>query len=132
MIRRPPRSTLFPYTTLFRSQIQGGVPLEGEVRISGAKNATLPILAAALLAEDPVVVANVPHLKDVTTTVELLGRMGATVTVDERMRIEVDGSTVRECFAPYDLMKTMRASILVLGPLVARYEIGRASCRERV
>src|SRR2546427_5997630 len=63
MIRRPPRSTLFPYTTLFRSQIQGGVPLEGEVRISGAKNATLPILAAALLAEDPVVVANVPHLK---------------------------------------------------------------------
>jgi len=105
-------------------QIQGGVPLEGEVRISGAKNATLPILAGALLAEDPVVVANVPHLKDVTTTVELLGRMGATVTVDERMRIEVDASSVRECFAPYDLVKTMRASILVLGPLVARY--GRA------
>src|SRR5207248_1433990 len=102
----------------------GGVPLEGEVRISGAKNATLPILAGALLAEDPVVVANVPHLKDVTTTVELLGRMGATVTVDERMRIEVDASSVRECFAPYDLVKTMRASILVLGPLVARY--GRA------
>src|ERR1700724_761968 len=102
-------------------QIQGGVPLEGEVRISGAKNATLPILAGALLAEDPVVVANVPHLKDVTTTVELLGRMGATVTVDERMRIEVDGSTVRECFAPYDLVKTMRASILGLGPLGARY-----------
>src|ERR1700716_3673742 len=105
-------------------QIQGGVPLEGEVRISGAKNGTLPILAAALLAEDPVVVANVPHLKDVTTTVELLGRMGATVTVDERMRIEVDGSTVREGFAPYALVKTMRASILGLGPLVARY--GRA------
>src|SRR5215467_10693402 len=102
-------------------QIQGGVPLEGEVRISGAKNATLPILAGALLAEDPVVVANVPHLRDVTTTVELLGRMGATVTIDERMRIEVDGSTVRECFAPYDLVKTMRASILVLGPLVARH-----------
>src|SRR6202048_269221 len=105
-------------------QIQGGVPLEGEVRISGAKNATLPILAGALLAEDPVVVANVPHLKDVTTTVELLGRMGATVTIDERMRIEVDGSTVKECFAPYELVKTMRASILVLGPLLARY--GRA------
>src|SRR6478752_692383 len=105
-------------------QIQGGVPLEGEVRISGAKNATLPILAGALLADDPVVVANVPHLKDVTTTVELLGRMGATVTIDERMRIEVDGSTVNECFAPYELVKTMRASILVLGPLVARY--GRA------
>src|SRR6201995_3014360 len=102
-------------------QITGGVPLEGEVRISGAKNATLPILAGALLAEDPVVVANVPHLKDVTTTVELLGRMGATVTIDERMRIEVDGSTVKECFAPYELVKTMRASILVLGPLLARF-----------
>ena len=105
-------------------QIQGGVPLDGEVRISGAKNATLPILAGALLADDPVVVANVPHLKDVTTTVELLGRMGATVTIDERMRIEVEGSTVKECFAPYDLVKTMRASILVLGPLLARF--GRA------
>lgn len=102
-------------------QITGGVPLEGEVRISGAKNATLPILAGALLAEDPVVVANVPHLKDVTTTVELLGRMGATVTIDERMRIEVEGSTLKECFAPYELVKTMRASILVLGPLVARF-----------
>jgi UDP-N-acetylglucosamine 1-carboxyvinyltransferase len=102
-------------------QIAGGVPLEGEVRISGAKNATLPILAGALLAEDPVVVANVPHLKDVTTTVELLGRMGATVTIDERMRIEVEGSTLKECFAPYELVKTMRASILVLGPLVARF-----------
>src|SRR5579883_2310701 len=105
-------------------QIQGGVPLEGEVRISGAKNATLPILAGALLADGPVVVGNVPHLKDVTTTVELLGGMGATVTVDERMRIEVDPTTVRDCFAPYELVKTMRASILVLGPLVARY--GRA------
>jgi len=102
-------------------QITGGVPLEGEVRISGAKNATLPILAGALLADDPVVVANVPHLKDVTTTVELLGRMGATVTIDERMRIEVEGSTLKECFAPYELVKTMRASILVLGPLVARF-----------
>ena len=103
-------------------QITGGVPLEGEVRISGAKNATLPILAGALLADDPVVVANVPHLKDVTTTVELLGRMGATVTIDERMRIEVEGSTLKECFAPYELVKTMRASILVLGPLVARFD----------
>src|SRR6201989_1677667 len=102
-------------------QIQGGVPLEGEVRISGAKSAPLPILAGALLADDPVVVANVPHLKDVTTTVELLGRMGATVTVDERMRIEVDPSTVTECFAPHDLVKTMRSSSLVLGPLVARF-----------
>ncbi|MFO7276600.1 MAG: UDP-N-acetylglucosamine 1-carboxyvinyltransferase [Pseudomonadota bacterium] len=105
-------------------QIQGGIPLEGEVRISGAKNATLPILAASLLADDPVVVGNVPHLQDVTTTIELLGRMGVSVTVDERMRIEVDASTLKECFAPYDLVKTMRASILVLGPLVARF--GRA------
>jgi len=105
-------------------QIQGGLPLEGEVRISGAKNATLPILAGALLADDPVTVANVPHLNDVTTTVELLGRMGATVTINEKMSIEIDGSTVKECFAPYELVKTMRASILVLGPLLARF--GRA------
>ena len=102
-------------------QIQGGIPLEGEVRISGAKNATLPILAGALLATEPVVVANVPHLQDVTTSIELLGRMGVTVTIDERMRIEVDSSTLKECFAPYELVKTMRASILVLGPLVARF-----------
>src|SRR6202051_4219292 len=102
-------------------QIQGGTALEGEVRISGAKNATLPILAAALLADDPVVIGNVPHLQDVTTTIELLGRMGARVTLDEHMHIEVDPSTVHEYFAPYDLVKTMRASILVLGPLVARF-----------
>jgi UDP-N-acetylglucosamine 1-carboxyvinyltransferase len=102
-------------------QIQGGLPLEGEVRISGAKNATLPILAGALLADDPVTVGNVPHLNDVTTTVELLGRMGATVTINEKMSIEIDGSSVKECFAPYELVKTMRASILVLGPLLARF-----------
>jgi UDP-N-acetylglucosamine 1-carboxyvinyltransferase len=105
-------------------QIQGGVALEGEVRISGAKNATLPILAAALLADGPVVIGNVPHLQDVTTTIELLSRMGVTVTLDERMRIEVDPGTIREYFAPYELVKTMRASILVLGPLLARF--GRA------
>jgi UDP-N-acetylglucosamine 1-carboxyvinyltransferase len=104
--------------------IIGGQPLEGEVRISGAKNATLPILAGALLAEGPVTIGNVPHLQDVTTTIELLGRMGVTVTIDERMRIEVDSSTIREYFAPYELVKTMRASILVLGPLLARF--GRA------
>jgi UDP-N-acetylglucosamine 1-carboxyvinyltransferase len=102
-------------------QITGGVPLEGEVRISGAKNATLPILAGALLADGPVTIGNVPHLQDVTTTIELLGRMGVTVTVDERMRIEVDPTSIRQFVAPYDLVKTMRASILVLGPLVARY-----------
>ncbi len=102
-------------------QITGGIALEGEVRISGAKNATLPILAGALLAEGPVTIGNVPHLQDVTTTIELLGRMGVTVTIDERMRIEVDASTIRQYFAPYELVKTMRASILVLGPLLARY-----------
>ena len=102
-------------------QIKGGVPLEGEVRVSGSKNATLPILAGALLAHEPVVVGNVPHLRDVTTTIELLGRMGVTVTVDERNRIEVDSGTLQDCLAPYELVKTMRASILVLGPLVARF-----------
>ena len=102
-------------------QIRGGVPLDGEVRISGAKNATLPILAGALLADGPVTIGNVPHLNDVTTMIELLGRLGASVTVNERLRIEVDPRTVRATFAPYELVKTMRASILVLGPLVARY-----------
>jgi UDP-N-acetylglucosamine 1-carboxyvinyltransferase len=102
-------------------QITGGTPLEGEVRISGAKNAALPILAATLLADGPASIANVPHLQDVTTMIELLGRMGVSVTVDERMRIEVDGSTLRQPIAPYELVKTMRASILVLGPLVARF-----------
>jgi UDP-N-acetylglucosamine 1-carboxyvinyltransferase len=104
--------------------IQGGHRLEGEIRISGAKNATLPILAATLLADTPVTVGNVPHLHDVTTTIELLGRMGVGVTIDERMRIEVDATTIREYYAPYELVKTMRASILVLGPLLARH--GRA------
>jgi len=94
------------------------------VRISGAKNATLPILAATLLAEEPVVIANVPHLRDVTTTIELLARMGVTVTVDERLHIEVDSTTLKEPFAPYELVRTMRASILVLGPMLARF--GRA------
>ena len=105
-------------------QIRGGVPLDGEVRISGAKNAALPILAGALLADAPVTIGNVPHLKDVTTMIELLGRMGASVTVDERMRVEVDPTTTNETAAPYELVKTMRAAILVLGPLVAKY--GRA------
>jgi UDP-N-acetylglucosamine 1-carboxyvinyltransferase len=105
-------------------QIIGGRPLEGEVRISGAKNAALPILAGTLLADGPVSVGNVPHLHDVTTMIELLGRMGVSVTVDERMRVEVDTASIREYVAPYELVKTMRASILVLGPLLARF--GRA------
>lgn len=102
-------------------QITGGRVLEGEVRISGAKNAALPILAATLLADGPVSVGNVPHLQDVTTMIELLGRMGVSVTLDERMRVEVDAAGIREFVAPYELVRTMRASILVLGPLLARF-----------
>jgi len=106
---------------LDKLQITGGTALDGEVRISGAKNAALPILAASLLADEPVTIGNVPHLRDVTTMISLLGGMGAGVTVGDRMRVEVDASTVRQLVAPYDLVKTMRASILVLGPLVARF-----------
>ncbi len=101
--------------------IQGGGPLSGEIRISGAKNAALPILAGALLAEHPVVVGNVPHLHDITTTMSLLGQMGVTLSVDEKMRVEVDTSTISSFRAPYELVKTMRASIIVLGPLLARF-----------
>ena len=104
--------------------IQGGHRLQGEIRISGAKNAALPILAATLLANSPVTVCNVPHLHDITTTMELLGRMGLELTIDEKMNVHVDSSTIREFFAPYELVRTMRASILVLGPLLARF--GRA------
>ncbi len=104
--------------------IVGGKRLEGEIRISGAKNAELPILAATLLADGPMVIGNVPHLHDITTTMELLGGMGLQLTVDEKMNIEVDSSAVSDFFAPYELVKTMRASILVLGPLLARF--GRA------
>ncbi|MBI3187127.1 MAG: UDP-N-acetylglucosamine 1-carboxyvinyltransferase [Gammaproteobacteria bacterium] len=101
--------------------IQGGVRLDGEVRISGAKNAVLPIMAATLLAEGPTVVENVPHLLDVTTTVTLLTHLGASVTMDEKMGIEVDTATLNSQLAPYELVKTMRSSILVLGPLLTRY-----------
>ncbi|WP_019594372.1 UDP-N-acetylglucosamine 1-carboxyvinyltransferase [Thioalkalivibrio sp. ALM2T] len=101
--------------------ITGGRRLEGQVWISGAKNAVLPILSATLLADGPMTIGNVPHLQDVTTTMELLGRMGVSLTVNERMRIEADPTTLTQCVAPYDLVKTMRASILVLGPLLARF-----------
>lgn len=101
--------------------IGGGRPLCGEVRISGAKNAVLPILAATLLADDAMMVSNVPHLFDVTTMIRLLGQMGVEVVVDERMNINVDPRAIGDFRAPYELVKTMRASILVLGPLVARY-----------
>ncbi len=104
-----------------RLLIRGGEPLDGEIRISGAKNAALPILAATMLADGPTTVGNIPHLHDITTTMELLGRMGVRLTVDERMHIEVDPTEIRECYAPYELVKTMRASILVLGPLLARF-----------
>ncbi|MDH3531749.1 MAG: UDP-N-acetylglucosamine 1-carboxyvinyltransferase [Gammaproteobacteria bacterium] len=102
-------------------RITGGTILEGKVSISGAKNAALPILAGTLLATEPVIVRNVPHLKDVTTTISLLQMMGAQVTVDDRLNVEVDARNVDKREAPYDLVKTMRASILVLGPLVARF-----------
>ncbi len=101
--------------------ISGGVPLRGEIRISGAKNSALPILAATLLADGPVTISNIPHLHDITTMIELLGCMGVSVVLNEKMQIEVDASTIHTCVAPYELVKTMRASILVLGPLLARF-----------
>ena len=108
-------------------QISGGIRLAGDVRASGAKNAALPILAAGLLADTPLTIGNVPHLHDVTTMIELLGRMGVGVTVAEGMRVEVDGARLTEPVAPYELVKTMRASILVLGPLLARHGEARVS-----
>jgi UDP-N-acetylglucosamine 1-carboxyvinyltransferase len=101
--------------------ISGGPRLAGDVRISGAKNAALPILTATLLADEPVNIGNVPHLNDVTTTMELLGRLGVRLVIDERLRVEADPTGVRNFVAPYELVKTMRASILVLGPLLARF-----------
>ena len=104
--------------------IKGGRQLHGELRVSGAKNAALPILAATLLADEPVTIGNLPHLHDITTMIELLGCMGVGLTIDEKMSIEVDAGSITEYSAPYELVKTMRASILVLGPMVARF--GRA------
>ena len=101
--------------------ITGNGPLNGEVWASGAKNSALPILAAALLADEPVTIGNLPHLQDITTTLELLGRMGIETVMGEKMSIQLDGSQVRDCHAPYDLVKKMRASILVLGPLLAHF-----------
>ncbi len=101
--------------------IQGGVPLNGEIFISGAKNAALPILCAGLLTADTLTLTNVPHLKDVTTTLTLLSQMGVQVTLDEKMSVALDGSVVNNPVAPYEMVKTMRASILVLGPLLARF-----------
>ncbi len=105
--------------------ITGGAPLQGEVRISGAKNSVLPILAGCLLTDHPVTIKNVPHLNDVTTTMKLLGQMGANLTISEGLTIEVEAGQVNQPYAPYELVRTMRASILVLGPLLAKH--GRAS-----
>jgi UDP-N-acetylglucosamine 1-carboxyvinyltransferase len=101
--------------------VYGGTPLKGEIRISGAKNAALPVLVASLLADSPLEIGNVPHLQDITTTMELLGRMGVNLTVGDKMTIEADTATINSLRAPYELVKTMRASILVLGPLLARF-----------
>ncbi|WP_114418531.1 UDP-N-acetylglucosamine 1-carboxyvinyltransferase [Marinospirillum perlucidum] len=101
--------------------IQGGKPLDGEVWISGAKNSALPILAASLLVKGPVSIGNLPHLHDITTMIELLGGMGVRAVVDEKMSLELDAGHLNNCVAPYELVKTMRASILVLGPLMACY-----------
>ncbi|MGP1675852.1 MAG: UDP-N-acetylglucosamine 1-carboxyvinyltransferase [Burkholderiales bacterium] len=107
--------------------IRGGVPLAGEVRISGAKNAALPIMCAALLSAAPLRLTNVPHLRDVTTLLDLLGGMGVAVSLDEKLGLELDAGRLHTPLAPYDLVKTMRASILVLGPLLARCGEARVS-----
>lgn len=101
--------------------IKGKTPLNGEIRISGAKNSALPILAASLLCNKPIQISNIPHLQDVTTIVSLLSQMGARITLDERSNIEVDSSDLSSFNAPYELVRTMRASVLVLGPLLSRF-----------
>lgn len=101
--------------------IRGNVPLNGEIRISGAKNAALPILTASLLTAAPVRISNIPHLHDITTTMSLLGQMGVHLTLDERSNVEVDASQLHSFHAPYELVRTMRASVLVLGPLLSRF-----------
>lgn len=101
--------------------VTGGAPLCGEIRISGAKNAALPVLIASLLTDEPINISNIPHLNDITTALELLGQLGVIVQVDEKMTVEADAGEVTQVKAPYELVKTMRASILVLGPLLARF-----------
>ncbi len=107
--------------------INGGVPLTGIVRISGAKNSVLPILSASILTKEEVIISNVPHLQDVTTTISLLSEMGASLSVDEKMKVSVNTSFINKCYAPYEMVKTMRASILVLGPLLAKYGEAKVS-----
>ncbi|HXZ53905.1 MAG TPA: UDP-N-acetylglucosamine 1-carboxyvinyltransferase [Burkholderiales bacterium] len=107
--------------------IQGGVPLAGDVRVSGAKNAALPLMCAALLTAEDLTLSNVPHLRDVSTMVRLLSQMGVEVSLDDRLGLSLRAARLSEPVAPYDLVKTMRASILVLGPLVARCGRARVS-----
>ena len=107
--------------------IRGGGPLSGEIRVSGSKNAALPILAATLLSSEPVRVSNLPHLHDITTMIALLRSMGTELLVDEKLCVEINGSTTKQTTAPYELVKTMRASILVLGPLLAHFGHARVS-----
>ena len=107
--------------------ISGGKPLKGEVRISGAKNSVLPILAASLLSDEEVIIGNVPHLQDVTTTISLLTEMGATLSIDEKMKVSINSSSMKSFYAPYEMVKTMRASILVLGPLLAHFGTAKVS-----
>jgi len=102
-------------------QIQGGTPLDGQIRVSGAKNAALPIFAGSLLTAEPVTISNSPHLHDVTTMIELLACLGVGVSLDENMQVEITAENVSSFCAPYELVKTMRASFLVLGPLLARF-----------
>ena len=102
--------------------IKGGIPLQGEIYASGAKNSALPILASSLLSDSPLTVGNLPHLNDVTTMLELLGSMGVGVMLSDDMEVQVDTSSIKNLDARYELVKTMRASILVLGPLLARYQ----------
>ena len=107
--------------------ISGGKPLKGEVKISGAKNSVLPILAASLLSDEEVIIGNVPHLQDVTTTISLLTEMGATLSIDEKMKVSINSSSMKSFYAPYEMVKTMRASILVLGPLLAHFGTAKVS-----
>ena len=104
-----------------RLLIEGGSRLDGELRASGAKNSASIMLPAALLADDPVTISNVPHLRDITTMIELLGSMGVEVVIDEKMNVEIHANSIKRFTAPYDLVKTMRASFTVLGPLLAHY-----------
>ncbi len=107
--------------------VEGGVPLHGEVRVSGAKNAVLPILCAGLLADQPLLVRNVPNLQDVKTTIRVLAELGAGIHLDDAFNVDIDPRTVRSHVAPYELVKTMRASVLVLGPLLARHGAAEVS-----